>query len=197
MGRYMNTREEQKEKRRQEILAAGLDLFIRKGYGAAKVSDIAREVGMSVGLLFHYFESKEKLLESLVDIGIEGPMSVMSASALEPLEFFRITADTVLNLIKTEPFSAKMFVFMGQIAYNEAVSPAIRAKLASFDILTPTVAIIERGQRGGTIRAGNPLALAITWWSAIQGIALQIALAPEMPCPESEWILDMLRRKNP
>lgn len=192
----MTQREAQKEKRRQEILAAGLNLFVRKGYGAAKISDIAQEAGMSVGLLFHYFESKEKLLETLVDIGIEGPLSVMTESHLDPLVFFRITADYVLNLIKTDSFNAKMFVFMSQIAYNEAVSPALKAKLASFDILTPTVAIVERGQREGTIREGNPVALAIAYWGTIQGIALQIALAPELPCPESEWILDMIRRKS-
>ena len=68
----MGIREEQREKRREEILAAGLDLFIRKGYVATKISDIAAQVGMSVGLLFHYFQSKENLYEELIKYGIQG-----------------------------------------------------------------------------------------------------------------------------
>ena len=54
-------RVEQKEKRRQEILNAGLDLFIQKGYSATRTAEIAKAVDMSEGLLFHYFETKEKL----------------------------------------------------------------------------------------------------------------------------------------
>ena len=49
----MSTRSEQKEKTRQDILAAGLDLFISKGYRATKISDIAKDAGISVGLIFH------------------------------------------------------------------------------------------------------------------------------------------------
>ena len=57
----MKTRKEHKEKRRQEIICAALELFVSKGYAATKVTDIAERVNMSTGLLFHYFESKEKL----------------------------------------------------------------------------------------------------------------------------------------
>ena len=62
IGAYMK-RQEQKEARRQEILYVALDLFVKKGYAATKITDIAEKASMSVGLLFHYFESKEKLYE--------------------------------------------------------------------------------------------------------------------------------------
>ena len=61
-------RQEQKEYRKQEILYAALDLFVKKGYAATKITDIAEKVSMSVGLLFHYFESKEKLYEEALVI---------------------------------------------------------------------------------------------------------------------------------
>ena len=97
-------RKEQKEKRRKEILAVGLDLFVRKGYAATKTQDISRAVGMSEGLLFHYFESKEKLYEELINIGISGPRSVLSGIDGDPLEFFQTAAREILRYIKTEPF---------------------------------------------------------------------------------------------
>ena len=154
----MGTRDEQREKRRQEILEMALDLFIRKGYAATKISDIAQNVGMSVGLLFHYFDSKEKLYE--------------------------------------EPFVAKMFVLMGQAFYNEAAPQGVKDLLQGLDIYTPTSMLMKKGQANGTIREGDPYALGIAYWCAIQGIAEQLAMYPDSPCPESDWIVDMIRRKT-
>lgn len=192
----MGIREEQKEKRRKEILASGLDLFIRKGYTATKISDIANRVGMSVGLLFHYFESKEKLYEELITIGISAPMSVMTPTDMEPLQFFECTAKQIFHYIQTESFTAKMFVLMSQVFYNEAAPQSIKDLLLGFDIYTPTTLLIQKGQANGTIREGDPYALAIAYWCAIQGIAEQMAMNPDTPCPESDWIIDIIRGKS-
>ena len=191
----MGVRDEQKEKRRNEILAAGLDLFIRKGYAATKISDIAQRVGMSAGLLFHYFESKEKLYEELIGYGVSGPMSVMELNSEEPIRFFEMVAEQIFGIIRTDPFSVKMFVLMSQAFYNEAAPQSVKEMLQGFDIYTPTIPLIERGQADGTIREGDPYALAIAYWCAIQGIAEQMAMVPNAPCPESGWVVDILRRK--
>ena len=64
------TRQEQKEARRQAILMKALELFVTKGYYETKINDIAEGVKMSVGLLFHYFDSKEQLFYELVKMGV-------------------------------------------------------------------------------------------------------------------------------
>jgi AcrR family transcriptional regulator len=92
----MTIREDQKEKRRQEILYAGLSLFIQKGYSGTTIKDIASAVGMSAGLMFHYFASKEELYLALVTLGVEGPMSSVQPTELEPLAFFEMTAERIL-----------------------------------------------------------------------------------------------------
>ena len=191
----MGVREDQKEKRRSEILAAGLDLFIRKGYSATKISDIAERVGMSVGLLFHYFKSKERLYEELIEYGISGPMSTMAPTDKEPLEFFEDAAKQIFQYIQNQPFIAKMFVLMSQAFYNEAAPQRVKDMLRGFDIYTPTTLLIQKGQANGSIREGDPYALAIAYWCAIQGIAEQMAMNPGFPCPEGDWIVDILRRK--
>lgn len=190
----MGIRDEQREKRRKEILAAALDLFIRRGYAATKISDIAQNVGMSVGLLFHYFESKEKLYENLVRYGVSGPMSTMGSDDDEPLRFFEDTAEKIIRSIHEQPFFAKMFVLMNQAFYNDAAPQSVKNLLRGFDIFTPTSLLVKKGQANGTIREGDPNALAITYWCAIQGIAEQMAIHPDFPCPESTWIVDMIRR---
>ncbi len=128
----MNVRNEQRKKRKQEILAAALDLFIRRGYAATKISDIAQSVGMSVGLLFHYFESKEKLYESLVRYGISGPMSTMGFTGDEPLRFFEETAEKIIHSIHEQPFIAKMFVLMNRAFYNDAAPQSVKDLLRGY-----------------------------------------------------------------
>lgn len=192
----MSMRVEQKEKRKNEILAAGLDLFIRRGYTSTKISDIAKQVGMSTGLLFHYFESKEKLYEALIQEGVSAPMSIMADSGLEPIVFFETTTKWILDFFKCNPAFAKYFVLMNQAYYNESAPQSVKNMLKDYDIFTPTSRLIERGQETGTIRNGNSYALAMTYWCAIQGIAEQMVVNPENPYPESEWIVDILRGKN-
>jgi TetR/AcrR family fatty acid metabolism transcriptional regulator len=53
------------EDRRRRILDAAVKVFARKGYHTSRVGDIAEEAGVAHGLLYHYFESKEALLEAV------------------------------------------------------------------------------------------------------------------------------------
>jgi len=51
--------------RRRQILDAAVKVFARKGFHAARVGDIAEEAGIAYGLVYHYFKSKEELLETI------------------------------------------------------------------------------------------------------------------------------------
>ena len=190
----MTARDDQKEQRRQEILLAGLSLFIQKGYSGTTIKDIASAVGMSVGLLFHYFASKEELFVELIQLGIEGPMSTMQPTQMEPLVFFEATAKRILSYIQTDPFVAKMFVLMNQAYYSEDVPVRVKEMMRGFDVYTPTAMLMQQGQANGTIREGDPLALTIAYWGAIQGIAETIAMYSVLPCPEASWIVDIIKK---
>ena len=52
--------------RPDEVLDAALRLFVRKGFAATKVEDIAHAAGLSKGAIYRYFSSKEEIFESLV-----------------------------------------------------------------------------------------------------------------------------------
>jgi TetR/AcrR family transcriptional regulator, fatty acid metabolism regulator protein len=54
----------QQDKRRQ-ILDAAVRAFARRGYHACRVGEIAEEAGVAYGLVYHYFGSKEEVLESI------------------------------------------------------------------------------------------------------------------------------------
>jgi AcrR family transcriptional regulator len=60
----MATADAQREKRRA-ILRAAVTVFARNGYHRSRVADVAREAGVAYGLVYHYFGSKEDLLETV------------------------------------------------------------------------------------------------------------------------------------
>ncbi len=55
-----------KEERPQEILDAALELFVKQGFAATKVSQIARKAGVTPGTLYVYYKNKESILQEVV-----------------------------------------------------------------------------------------------------------------------------------
>lgn len=55
------------EERKQEILDGAMKLFSEKGYDRTSISDISSYLGISQGLCYRYFKSKEEIFESAVD----------------------------------------------------------------------------------------------------------------------------------
>ena len=51
--------------RRRQILDAAIRVFARQGFNDCRVSDIAREAGVAYGLVYHYFDSKDEVLDTL------------------------------------------------------------------------------------------------------------------------------------
>lgn len=193
-GETMKVREEQKEKRRQEILFTALDLFVRKGYVATTIRDIAGEAHMSVGLLFNYFETKERLCEELVKIGLKGTQLTMQQNSQSGIAFFEEAVKGILYFLKEQPWIGKMFVFMAQVQRSEGVPSGAKALAMQVDNIEQSVKMIKQGQQEGSIREGNPLALSNAFWCSIQGVAEHIAMNPDMPFPEPEWFVNILKK---
>ena len=61
----MTDRSIAQEERRRQILAAAVRVFARSGYHGSRVGDIAEEAGVAHGLLYHYFSSKEEVLQTV------------------------------------------------------------------------------------------------------------------------------------
>ena len=51
--------------KRRIILDAAVRVFAREGFHACRVSDIANEAGVAYGLVYHYFKSKDQVLDTL------------------------------------------------------------------------------------------------------------------------------------
>ncbi|MGN6710264.1 TetR/AcrR family transcriptional regulator [Anaerocolumna jejuensis] len=189
----MGIREEQKEQRKKEILNAGLELFVTKGYMETKISDIAAKVSMSTGLLFHYFESKKELYMELVKIGLTGTKFPIQQKYQNAIMYFEQFTEQLFSMMQSQPYIAKMFVLMAQAQRSEGTPKEIREIALQVETIEQFKSIVEQGQKEGSIRPGDAGALSMAYWCSIQGIAEQYAAHPEMLLPEPEWIVDIIR----
>jgi AcrR family transcriptional regulator len=57
----------QADRRREQLLAAGLRLFAQQGFRATTIADIAEATGTAHGLVYHYFASKDDLLSGILE----------------------------------------------------------------------------------------------------------------------------------
>ena len=58
--------------KRRLILDAAIRVFARQGFHACRVSDVADEAGVAYGLVYHYFDSKEEILNTLFTRALAG-----------------------------------------------------------------------------------------------------------------------------
>ncbi len=70
-----------RRERRLHIIRTALRLFARKGFDATSISVLAREAGMAKGLVYTYFDSKDDLLQAVIQDGWE-QMETMFGAAL-------------------------------------------------------------------------------------------------------------------
>jgi len=95
-----------KEDRPQEITEAALAAFAEKGYAATRVDEVAKRAGVSKGLLYLYFKTKEDLFKAVVRSfvvpKIDELTAIIESSELSSEEFLR---GPFLDFVKTLPGS--------------------------------------------------------------------------------------------
>ncbi len=106
-----------KQDRPQEITDAALAAFAEKGYAATRVDDVAKRAGVSKGLLYLYFKTKEELFKAVVRSfvvpRIDALTQIIESSELSSEEFLR---GPFLDFVKTLPGSPISVVIRLMIA---------------------------------------------------------------------------------
>lgn len=192
----MGVRADQKEKRKNEILNKALELFSVKGYTETKITDIAGAVNMSAGLLFHYFESKEVLYSELIRTGIDYINEKTRNLVKLPIDYFECAIDMVLNLFKSNPLAPKWYLLIRRALKLDNAPDNIKKEIKeSFEkIVKINEERIILGQKRGEIRKADSKTLTMFLFSCLDGIAESCVHNPELPLPETEWLLDIIKK---
>ena len=190
----MGKRVEQKEKQRQNLLNVSLDLFVRRGYHGTTVRGIAEQAHTSVGLVFHYFPTKQAILEELArfaHIGTSSARDLLTAP-FPPLKIFEQIVEMTLHYLE-EPTASSLFLLVNQINTLESIPEHIKQMVNSSDVVRASIPIILKGQQMGEIKTGDPLSLSLAFWGALQGIAEVRLWFPDAPVPDSRCIVDIMK----
>jgi AcrR family transcriptional regulator len=138
------------EEKRRLILDAAARVFARKGFHASRVGDIAEEAGVAHGLLYHYFESKDEVLDTIFREHWEQVLERLHSvevSSEAPEQQLRDVANVLLRGWLREPDVVSVVI-------REIARSAHLAERAT-ELLRPVGVIrriIERGQEAGDFR---------------------------------------------
>ncbi len=80
--RTSNQLQQLRETKKQQIMQAALKVFASQGFNGATITMIAKEAGIAKGLMYSYYESKEKLLGELLSFGMQKAASFLYEDAL-------------------------------------------------------------------------------------------------------------------
>lgn len=195
MARNQATNQKLKDERRQQILSAALLLFATRGLAATKVTDIATAVGMSQGLMYHYFRSKEEIFTEL----IRGAFERLNFACRElvhmpqpPHEKIRLALAILLQGIRDNADYARYHLLIAQATVSEAIPPAARAVILQENRLPYEVIaqIMREGQQAGTIKQHDPEELALLFWTSINGLAIYKAVhGDEFKAPDPALLM--------
>jgi TetR/AcrR family fatty acid metabolism transcriptional regulator len=150
--------------RRRQILDAAIRVFARQGFHACRVSDIAREAGVAYGLVYHYFDSKEQVLNelfverwSLLLAAIEE----IDSRAIPPREKLDAVAGFIIESYRHDPELMKVII----VEVTRAANSFGRTHLPEIRQAYDLIARIVRGaQADGAFRADVDPDFASMWF---------------------------------
>jgi AcrR family transcriptional regulator len=185
------------DKGTRQIVMAALDVFARKGLAGTKIKDIAEKAGFSQGFVYNYFKSKDEIFTKIVDLAADGAGAiVLNASRLSGTPYEKIYWLTEALLSPDSIAMQHWRLIMLQAATSEAV-PEEAKRIADVKMRNPVeylVPMLIEGQQAGLFVAGDPLVLAITYFSIIQGLGItRMQGGRKMLFPSTEMILCFLR----
>jgi TetR/AcrR family transcriptional regulator len=189
-----NSRQQQSEETRRKLLEASLELFVHKGYAGTTVRDIAKAAGVSPGLMFHYFSSKEAMLlehARVVRGGIESVVAKLNA-AKDPLLTFHEIAAAILDSLR-DISSRNLFLLSNQVISLDSIPAQARRAVSATKSIEASVPLVRRGQRSRQIKRGDPMALVVAYWGALQGIAEVLVWNKDAAIPGPDAVISILK----
>jgi TetR/AcrR family fatty acid metabolism transcriptional regulator len=157
------------EEKRRQIVDAAVRVFAHKGFHTSRVGDIAEEAGVAHGLLYHYFSSKDEVLETVFHENWSVLLDRIRAveETDEPAaEQLRHVAAILLRTWRHEPDVVRVVV--REIARSPEVQERIGELVAPVDSIRR---IVERGQARGEFRTDlDPLLSATIFYGGIDAV---------------------------
>ena len=155
--------------KRQNILDAAVRVFARQGFHSTRVSDIADEAGVAYGLVYHYFSSKDEVLNELF---IERWSLLLAAieeadrAGASPREKLGAVATFIFDSYRHDPELMKVIIVEVTRAANSFGRTHLPQIRRAYDSITK---IVADGQAEGAFRGDiDPAFASMSFYGAIE-----------------------------
>lgn len=171
MGRGILQNEETRRKTKKKIEDGAILFFAKYGYEGTKISDLAKYIGISQGLLYRYYPSKEALFDEIINQWITSRDDQYEALKRAPIS----SREKIIELTK------HLEVGLHQDLHLACIFTILenRSLIAGIDEIyqrwsTPPVMmlrdIIEAGQKEQTCHLGNAMQMSVSYWGLFSAI---------------------------
>jgi TetR/AcrR family transcriptional regulator len=178
MGYVAERREEEKERRRGEMVDAAEDLYAKVGWDAVTMDQVARTARLSRALLYVYFRDKNDLLHAITEralVELRRRFVAAAATHDKGLDQVQAIGHAYVLFQQEKPYR---FDACSRFHARQAEGyPAEDACAAAGDaVIAVIVTALRQGQADGTIRKdiGNPVQVCVMLWAFTHGL-IQIA----------------------
>jgi AcrR family transcriptional regulator len=166
--------------KRRVILDAAVRVFARQGFHTCRVSDIADEAGVAYGLVYHYFSSKEQILDTLFlerwDVMLQA-IAEADASGRPPREKLYAIASFIIDSYRHDPELMKVIIVEVTRAANSFGQTHFAKIREAYELIADIVA--DAQSRGDFKDTVTPQFAALAFYGAIEQVL-------------TGWIFDML-----
>ena len=135
----------------RRILDAAVRVFAAQGYDTARVGDIAKEAGVAYGLVYHYYESKDAVLEAVFREAwgrLLAAVALAEETGVDAAEQLEVVVKIVLRAWRDDPDLVRLLV--REVTRN----PHIQDELDEIGQAFASIErMVRRGQADGTFRA--------------------------------------------
>ncbi len=176
--------EQHTEARKQQIIDAAYRCFARKGFHQATMRDIYEEAELSPGAVYHYFNSKDEIIQASFDFDYQRSLDLFNAAreSGDPLAAISDLFDFLARGLQEAAALGASRVNVqgwGEALVNPALHETIQRVLNNYlDALTH---IFRRAQELGQVDASlDPASVGRMMLSLYYGLELQKALDPEV-----------------
>ena len=184
--------------RRRQILDAAVRVFARQGFHTCRVSDIADEAGVAYGLVYHYFSSKEQILDTLFldrwDVMLDA-IAAADASRTSARHKLGAIAGFIVDSYRHDPDLMKVII----VEVTRAANTFGRTHLQKIrEAYAGIAAIVAEAQADGAVRTEiTPEFAAQTFYGAMEQLLTGWIFDPKHRDPEEfeqakAMIVDMI-----
>jgi len=170
----MSPKPDVSQERKQQIMEAALKVFSREGLHTARMDDIAEEAGLSKGALYWYFNSKDKIIASLLTNFFDREFSKIEEWVIRDdsaRNLLQSLIDLIVeDLLSVKPFMSIIYEFWAMSFRNKRVGKFIRESMHRYlDLIVP---VVQRGIDRGEFKALDAMDVAMAFGSIIEGSIL-------------------------